>query len=52
MNQSGHIVSFAEKLGIAILLVALAATALMTAEAFATGGTMLQVDAALGFAQL
>lgn len=51
MNHSIEPARFAQKLGIAILLVAAIATALMGAEAFATGGNMAQIDMASGFAQ-
>jgi hypothetical protein len=51
MEQLEGNMTFAEKCGIALLLVALAACGLLTAEAFATGGNMLQVDAAAAFSQ-
>lgn len=51
VDQSSRTMSFATKLGVAVLLAALAATGLMSAEAFATGGSMLAVDAAAAFAQ-
>jgi hypothetical protein len=51
MDQFGRSLTFAEKFGIALLLVALTVTGLLTAEVFATGGSMLQVDATSDFSQ-